>query len=113
MSDFSRGFGVALAVMGTGVAVGSAVVAGGIGYAANKLYFEPHSRAEEFNARARNVLASQSLKTISLEDFKQGDDGCAAPLYGTKFIAENAQGSVVRGSMCVSRRTEVTFRFNR
>lgn len=113
MSDFGRGFGIALAIMGTGIAVGSAVVVGGIGYAANELYFEPNARRTEFNARAQNVLASNNLRSISVEDFKKADDGCAAPLYGARFTAENAQGQVVRGTMCVSRRTEVSFRINR
>lgn len=108
--DFMNGFGTALVVMGVGAVGAGAVAAGGIGYAANRWYFEPNARAVEFNQRAQNVLASRSLRTISVEDFVQGDDGCAKPLYGAKFVAESAQGQVVRGALCVSRTTEMSYR---
>ena len=87
-----------------------AVVVGGVGYGANKLDFEPNARAAEFNQRAQNVLASRNLRTISVEDFKAGDDGCAKPLYGAQFVAENTQRQVVRGTLCVSRTTEMSYR---
>lgn len=112
MSDFGRGFGIALAIMGTGIAAGSAVVVGGIGYAANKLYFEPTARASEFNARASDALAQRNLRVISSQEFTKGGAGCAAPLYGATFIARNAQNAVVEGAVCMSRRTEATVRFN-
>lgn len=94
-------------------AVGVAGVGAAVGYGTNKLYFEPNARAAEFNQRAQNVLAARNLRTISVEDFKQGDDGCAKPLYGAKFVAESTQGQVVRGAVCVSRSTEMTLRIAR
>ena len=109
--DFMNGFGTGLAIMGAAAVLGGAAVTAGIGYGANKFYFEPNARAAEFNQRAQNVLASRNLRTISVEDFKAGDDGCAKPLYGAQFVAENAQGHVVRGSLCVSRSTEMTVHF--
>lgn len=92
------------------VAVGGAVAAAGIAYGSNKLYFEPHARQAEFNARARNVLADRHMKTISVEDFKKGGAGCAKPLYGAGFMAEDTAGRLVRGSACVSRTTELNLR---
>lgn len=104
--DFSGAF----AAFGIVCAVGGVAVVGGASLAANKLYFEPHARQAEFNARARNVLADRHLKTISVEDFKKGGAGCAKPLYGASFIAEDAGGKVVRGRACVSRMTELNLR---
>ena len=110
MGDFSSGFGTALVIMGTVAVAGGAAATAGIGYGANKFYFEPKARAAEFNQRAQNVLSSRGLRTISVEDFKTGGDGCTKPLYGAQFVAENAQGQVVRGSLCVSRTTEMSYR---
>lgn len=90
-----------------------ALVVGGVGYGANKLYFEPSARAAEFNQRAQNVLTSRNLRTISVQDFKKDDDGCVTPLYGAQFVAENTQGQVVRGTLCVSRTTEMSVRLSR
>lgn len=111
--DFMQGFGTALVIMGVGAVGVGAVAAGGIGYAANRWYFEPNARATEFNQRAQNVLAARNLRTISVEDFKQGDNGCTKPLYGAKFVAESTQGQVVRGAVCVSRSTEMTLHIAR
>lgn len=111
MSDIGVGMGAAFAIMGSALVIGGGVVVAGISYSANKYYFEPNARKVEFNARAQDALSVRRLKAISVSDFKEAANGCAKPLYGATFAAQNARGQVVRGTMCVSRSTEMNIRF--
>lgn len=106
MTDMFKGLTKFLFVCAGALGLGGGVT----GYAAHAYIVQPRADAADFDARGRAVLSSLRLTPITVDAFKKGAKGCAAPQYGASFVAEDFDSKIVYGVMCVSKRSELTFR---
>ena len=113
MGAISKKFAtVVLTAAGAAGLVGSTA-----GYAVHKHIVTPKeqesARLADFNARGQRILSSLRMRPIEFHQFAQGAQGCEASEHGASFVAEDFDNKIVYGVMCVSQRSELSFRILR
>ncbi len=99
------------------VAGGAGLAGSTAGYAVHKHVVTPkeqeRARMADFNARGQRILSSLRFRPIEFGQFELGAQGCDADKHGASFVAEDFDNKIVYGVMCVSQRSELSFRILR
>ena len=99
MRKFQKGDATVLGILfELSIAVGVVVGVAAVGFDLVDSY-----QTVGFDARAKDALAAKSLKTITMEKFAKSDRCEKEVPYGAGFVAEDGQGKVVRGTVCISK----------
>lgn len=112
MSDIGDMMGLGLKIAAA-FAAAATIAVGAAGFAGYR-YMQNEKAAEALATRAEDTLKRDSLTVITMDKFKKTEGGLcdATRPYTAHFVAKDANGKVVEGTICSApdRESTVTFK---